>query len=108
MRLIGVRQVYDGAHGTKPKHFLKHSYNRCNVFIIVHTSYTTEDSILYRLCYFLLNVFNVFINDAIQVTIRHNTVIQYRALTDKASDAFYKLSNTRTQIQAYVFDGYTR
>lgn len=31
--------------------------------------------------------------------------IQYRALASKASDAFYKLSNTRTQIQAYVFDG---
>lgn len=31
--------------------------------------------------------------------------IQYRALADKASDAFYKLSNTRSQIQAYVFDG---
>ncbi|KAG8652484.1 hypersensitive-induced response protein-like protein 1 [Manihot esculenta] len=30
--------------------------------------------------------------------------IQYRALADKASDAFYKLSNTRIQIQAYVFD----
>ncbi|CAA6672745.1 unnamed protein product [Spirodela intermedia] len=30
--------------------------------------------------------------------------IQYRALSDKASDAFYKLSNTRNQIQAYVFD----
>ncbi|KAK1312909.1 Hypersensitive-induced response protein 2 [Acorus calamus] len=31
--------------------------------------------------------------------------IQYRALAEKASDAFYKLSNTREQIQAYVFDG---
>lgn len=31
--------------------------------------------------------------------------IQYRALADKASDAFYKLSNTRGQIQSYVFDG---
>ncbi|MCL7037461.1 hypothetical protein MKW94_010009, partial [Papaver nudicaule] len=30
--------------------------------------------------------------------------IQYRALAEKASDAFYKLSNTRGQIQAYVFD----
>ncbi|KAK8559505.1 hypothetical protein V6N13_026925 [Hibiscus sabdariffa] len=30
--------------------------------------------------------------------------IQYRALADKANDAFYKLTNTRTQIQAYVFD----
>lgn len=30
--------------------------------------------------------------------------IQYRALADKAADAFYKLSNTREQIQAYVFD----
>ncbi|KAF2311349.1 hypothetical protein GH714_021959 [Hevea brasiliensis] len=30
--------------------------------------------------------------------------IQYCALADKARDAFYKLSNTRTQIQSYVFD----
>jgi regulator of protease activity HflC (stomatin/prohibitin superfamily) len=30
--------------------------------------------------------------------------IQYRALADKAVDAFYRLSNTRSQIQAYVFD----
>ncbi|KAL5725028.1 Hypersensitive-induced response protein-like protein 1 [Ranunculus cassubicifolius] len=30
--------------------------------------------------------------------------IQYRALANKAEDAFYKLSNTRSQIQAYVFD----
>ncbi|KAK4432014.1 Hypersensitive-induced response protein 2 [Sesamum alatum] len=30
--------------------------------------------------------------------------IQYRALAEKASDAFYKLSNTKAQIQAYVFD----
>jgi regulator of protease activity HflC (stomatin/prohibitin superfamily) len=31
--------------------------------------------------------------------------IQYRAMAEKASDAFYKLSNTKAQIQAYVFDG---
>jgi hypothetical protein len=31
--------------------------------------------------------------------------VQYRALADKASDAFYRLSNTREQIQSYVFDG---
>lgn len=30
--------------------------------------------------------------------------IQYRALADKAADAFYKLSNTKEQIQAYVLD----
>ncbi|KAH7851107.1 hypothetical protein Vadar_007403 [Vaccinium darrowii] len=30
--------------------------------------------------------------------------IQYRALADKANEAFYKLSNTRSQIQAYIFD----
>ncbi|XP_059447778.1 hypersensitive-induced response protein 1-like [Corylus avellana] len=30
--------------------------------------------------------------------------IQYRAIANKASDAFYKLSNTRGQIQSYVFD----
>nr|ACU20306.1 unknown [Glycine max] len=30
--------------------------------------------------------------------------IQYRALAEKAVDAYYKLSNTRSQIQSYVFD----
>ncbi|KAJ6801941.1 hypersensitive-induced response protein 1-like [Iris pallida] len=30
--------------------------------------------------------------------------IQYRVLAGKASDAFYKLSNTKEQIQSYVFD----
>lgn len=30
--------------------------------------------------------------------------VQYRALLEKASEAFYKLSDTRGQIQAYVFD----
>ncbi|OWM90433.1 hypothetical protein CDL15_Pgr014736 [Punica granatum] len=29
--------------------------------------------------------------------------VQYRALANKATDTFYKLSNTRAQIQAYVF-----
>lgn len=31
--------------------------------------------------------------------------IQYRAIAERASDAFYKLSDTRGQIQSYVFDG---
>jgi len=31
--------------------------------------------------------------------------IQYRALAEKASDAYYKLTNTKAQIQSYVFDG---
>ncbi|KAL6882077.1 hypothetical protein ACP4OV_011549 [Aristida adscensionis] len=30
--------------------------------------------------------------------------VQYRALADKAYDAFYRLSNARQQIQSYVFD----
>lgn len=40
---------------------------------------------------------NVFVNVVASV--------QYCALADKAYDAFYRLSNTRGQIQAYVFDG---
>ncbi|XVF85998.1 hypothetical protein PTKIN_Ptkin17bG0165700 [Pterospermum kingtungense] len=39
---------------------------------------------------------NVFVNVVASV--------QYRAFADKAQDAFYKLSNTRGQIQSYVFD----
>uniref|UniRef100_A0A0D6QR50 Band 7 domain-containing protein n=1 Tax=Araucaria cunninghamii TaxID=56994 RepID=A0A0D6QR50_ARACU len=30
--------------------------------------------------------------------------VQYRAILEKVSDAFYKLSDTRGQIQAYIFD----
>uniref|UniRef100_A0A804JPX7 Band 7 domain-containing protein n=1 Tax=Musa acuminata subsp. malaccensis TaxID=214687 RepID=A0A804JPX7_MUSAM len=30
--------------------------------------------------------------------------IQYNAIADQASDAFYRLSNTKEQIQSYVFD----
>ncbi|PIA62515.1 hypothetical protein AQUCO_00200493v1 [Aquilegia coerulea] len=39
-----------------------------------------------------------------QLDVRCETKTKYRALADKASDAYYKLSNTRAQIQAYVFD----
>ncbi|KAG8087213.1 hypothetical protein GUJ93_ZPchr0010g9787 [Zizania palustris] len=39
---------------------------------------------------------NVFVNVVASV--------QYRALSEKASDAFYRLTNTREQIQSYVFD----
>ncbi|KAE9608462.1 putative Band 7 domain-containing protein [Lupinus albus] len=39
---------------------------------------------------------NVFVNVVASV--------QYRALAEKANDAYYKLSNTKSQIQAYVFD----
>ncbi|OVA09072.1 Band 7 protein [Macleaya cordata] len=39
---------------------------------------------------------NVFVNVV--------AAIQFRALAGKAGDAFYKLSNRNTQIQAYVFD----
>jgi len=38
---------------------------------------------------------NVFVNVV--------ALIQYHVLAEKASDTFYKLSNTRSQIQAYVF-----
>lgn len=48
---------------------------------------------------YTFNQDNVFVNVVAS--------IQYRALAEKASDAFYKLSNTKGQIQAYVFDGKT-
>jgi len=39
---------------------------------------------------------NVFVNVVASV--------QYRAIAEKASDAFYRLTNTKEQIQSYVFD----
>ena len=47
----------------------------------------------------------VFLQDNVFVTVVAS--VQYQALAEKAADAFYKhqLSNTRAQIQAYVFDG---
>uniref|UniRef100_A0A0D9V2D8 Band 7 domain-containing protein n=1 Tax=Leersia perrieri TaxID=77586 RepID=A0A0D9V2D8_9ORYZ len=40
--------------------------------------------------------------DNVYVTIV--TCVQYRALVEKASHAFYTVTNTRAQIQAHVFD----
>lgn len=56
------------------------------------------------------SIFKLMWSVALQDNVFVNVVasIQYRALAEKASDAFYKLSNTRTQIQAYVFDGMRR
>ena len=51
----------------------------------------------------LLMLVSVYLQDNVFVTVVAS--IQYRALADKAMDAFYKLSNTRAQIQSYVFDG---
>ncbi|KAL0009219.1 hypothetical protein SO802_010721 [Lithocarpus litseifolius] len=48
---------------------------------------------LYNYIFFQDNVFVIVV-----------TSIQYWALSDKAADAFYKLSNTRAQIQSHVFD----
>lgn len=48
-------------------------------------------------------LFSLMVQDNVFVTVVAS--IQYRALAEKASDAFYKLSNTREQIQSYVFDG---
>ena len=45
----------------------------------------------------------VCVQDNVFVTVVAS--IQYRAISDKAVDAFYKLSNTKAQIQSYVFDG---
>lgn len=48
-------------------------------------------------------LFSLLIQDNVFVTVV--AFIQYRALAEKAYDAFYKLSNTWEQIQSYVFDG---
>lgn len=51
----------------------------------------------------LLTGIVIFFQDNVFVNVVAS--IQYRAVADNASDAFYKLSNTKGQIQAYVFDG---
>ena len=53
----------------------------------------------------VLILFRVFVLLQDNVFVNVVASIQYRALANKANDAFYKLSNTRSQIQAYVFDG---
>lgn len=57
------------------------------------------------MCVYLFNCSNgmILFQDNVFVTVVAS--IQYRVLVDKASDAFYRLSNPTTQIKAYVFDG---
>lgn len=47
--------------------------------------------------------FSFLFQDNVFVTVVAS--IQYNAIADQASDAFYRLSNTKEQIQSYVFDG---
>ena len=63
-------------------------------------------SVRYTCACFACNINFIVFQDNVFVNIAAS--VQYRALADKASDAFYKLSNIRAQIQAYVFDGKTR
>lgn len=62
-------------------------------------------SVLCRIAsvFLLINLNDVSFQDNVFVTVVAS--VQYRAMADKAADAFYKLSNTKAQIQAYVFDG---
>ena len=53
--------------------------------------------------FLLINLNAVSFQDNVFVTVVAS--VQYRAMAEKAADAFYKLSNTKAQIQAYVFDG---
>ncbi|CAL9097535.1 unnamed protein product [Musa acuminata var. zebrina] len=46
--------------------------------------------------------FSFLFQDNVFVTVVAS--IQYNAIADQASDAFYRLSNTKEQIQSYVFD----
>lgn len=45
----------------------------------------------------------VVVQDNVFVTVVAS--VQYRAHIETAEDAFYKLTNPREQIKAYVFDG---
>lgn len=65
------------------------------------------------MCYHLVSYFCVWLNLLFNFVFQDNVFvtvvasIQYRAVAQNAADAFYKLSNTKAQIQAYVFDGTT-
>ncbi|PIA28427.1 hypothetical protein AQUCO_06900002v1 [Aquilegia coerulea] len=64
---------------------------------LIHIKYYPSSvSLIYYFSTKLYNTDNVFVTVVAS--------IQYRVLADKASDAYYKLNNTRAQIQAYVFD----
>lgn len=69
-------------------------YDQTNLWNCIITKYISESC-----CSWI----PLLIQDNVFVTVVAS--VQYRALADKASDAFYKLSNTREQIQSYVFDG---
>jgi len=60
---------------------------------------------LFFCCYLSYTEWHVVNNVQDNVFVNVVASVQYRALADKASDAFYRLTNTREQIQSYVFDG---
>jgi len=68
--------------------------NACSIKLVNKRAFIFCDCLFYLVTYHQDNVF---------VTVVAS--IQYRAMAERAVDAFYRLSNTREQIQAYVFDG---
>ncbi|KAF6994495.1 hypothetical protein CFC21_011184 [Triticum aestivum] len=66
-----------------------------------HASQKLVEITLIYAIYFLLTLC-IILQDNVFVTIVAS--IQYRAMEDKANDAYYKLSNPKSQIQSYVFD----
>lgn len=64
------------------------------VFLLKWGRVSLAETCLWRFVYFQDNVF---------VTVVAS--VQYRAIKDSAFDAYYKLTNPRSQIQSYVFDG---
>ena len=51
------------------------------------------------------SVYDVQCTMTISVVVTVVASTQYWALADKAFDAFYKLTNTKEQVQSYVLDG---
>ncbi|XP_048631146.1 hypersensitive-induced response protein 1 isoform X1 [Brassica napus] len=76
---------------------------RCETKTKVSTFFLSLGRVLMGLGLVLI-LFRVFVLLQDNVFVNVVASIQYRALANKANDAFYKLSNTRSQIQAYVFD----
>ncbi|VAI32516.1 unnamed protein product [Triticum turgidum subsp. durum] len=77
--------------------------------VAIREQFGKFDSVLEPGCHFLPWIFGKRVVGHLtlrlqQLDVRCETKTKYRPLAGKESDAYYKLTNTRSQIQAYVFD----
>ena len=81
----------------------KHAYSSWLTWSHQRRFFSPNNSTIWKSSLSFVFDWKLFLQDNVFINVVAS--VEYRALAGKANEAFYKLTNPKTQIQAYVFDG---